>query len=425
MRRLARRPDDVRPVERPHAGCDAAPSSCGSASPHPGDALERIYDRFASRGLPARRCGALRDPQLAEDVVQDTFVRVLALRAALRRPGAERAATWVFALARRVRDRRAPPAPAGGRARCRDDLAADDRVRGADDRPGRARRARLVGARPSGGARADLRRTTSPRPRSPHGSTSRSGTIKSRTHHATARAALGAARTGDRCLSAPARGSSRPWWPPRRTPRSWTGCSRSMRSCSAWGRPTCRRPRCAPARSRRSRRAAPRRHAPPSRAARRRRSPGCRACASPPAARRPRRRAALLAVVLRGERPRRARARRAAARTRPGTARSPPPRCGCSASGARSHFHSSTRFPILPKGEFYELWFVASARPPGRARTGSRPGPSTPTPRASPTSASPLPSIPRVPDARRDRRARRRRSRAERARTCCAPQADR
>lgn len=108
-------------LERPHDG-DAA-LLLRLASPDPGDALERIYDRFAAA---VYRLGlrALRDPQLAEDVVQDTFVRVW--RSA-RRFDARRgsAATWVFALARRAAidaHRRRPAAPEA----LPDDLAADD-----------------------------------------------------------------------------------------------------------------------------------------------------------------------------------------------------------------------------------------------------------------------------------------------------------
>lgn len=94
------------------------------ASPDPGDALERLYDRFAT---PVYRVAlqALRDAQLAEDVVQDTFVR---LWRSSRRfdPARGRAATWVFSLARRAAvdaHRRRPPAA----PELPEDLADDDR----------------------------------------------------------------------------------------------------------------------------------------------------------------------------------------------------------------------------------------------------------------------------------------------------------
>jgi len=93
------------------------------ASREPGDALERLYDRFAPSvyGLGLR---ALRDAQLAEDVVQDTFVRIWrsAARFDARRGSA---ATWIFALARRAAidpHRRRPEAP----KELPEDLAADD-----------------------------------------------------------------------------------------------------------------------------------------------------------------------------------------------------------------------------------------------------------------------------------------------------------
>ena len=93
-------------------------------SSQPGDALERLYDRFSS---PVYRLalGSLRDPQLSEDVVQDTFVRLW--RSARRfDPARGRAATWVFSLARRSAidaHRRRPPAA----GELPDDLADDDR----------------------------------------------------------------------------------------------------------------------------------------------------------------------------------------------------------------------------------------------------------------------------------------------------------
>jgi len=89
----------------------------------PGDALERLYDRFAT---PVYRLAmrALRDPQLAEDAVQDTFVRLW--RSARRfDPARGSASTWVFALARRATidaHRRRPPAA----PELPDDLVSDD-----------------------------------------------------------------------------------------------------------------------------------------------------------------------------------------------------------------------------------------------------------------------------------------------------------
>lgn len=92
------------------------------ASPEPGDAVERLYDRFAPRiyGIGLR---ALGDRQLAEDLVQDTFVRIW--RSAPRfDPERGSASTWIYAIARRaaidVHRRRPPAAP-----ELPDDLVAD------------------------------------------------------------------------------------------------------------------------------------------------------------------------------------------------------------------------------------------------------------------------------------------------------------
>lgn len=81
------------------------------ASPDAGDAVERLYDRFARR---IYRIGlrALGDRQLAEDMVQDTFVRIW--RSAPRfDPERGNASAWIFSIARRAAidaHRRRPPA---------------------------------------------------------------------------------------------------------------------------------------------------------------------------------------------------------------------------------------------------------------------------------------------------------------------------
>jgi RNA polymerase sigma-70 factor, ECF subfamily len=80
------------------------------ATPEAGAALEQLYDRFAA---PVYRIGLglLRDRQLAEDVVQDTFVRIW--RSAARfDPARASASTWIFTIARRAAidvGRRRPP----------------------------------------------------------------------------------------------------------------------------------------------------------------------------------------------------------------------------------------------------------------------------------------------------------------------------
>ena len=129
------------------------------ASPHPGDALERLYDRYAT---PVYRLAlrAMRDAQLAEDVVQDAFVRLW--RSAERfDPARGAAAAWIFSLARRAAidaHRRRPPAG----PELPDDLADDDRFDALVTSV--CVRVRAGGPEPGapGGARAGLRRRPHP-----------------------------------------------------------------------------------------------------------------------------------------------------------------------------------------------------------------------------------------------------------------------
>jgi RNA polymerase sigma-70 factor (ECF subfamily) len=80
------------------------------AEPEAGASLEQLYDRFAT-AVYRIALGLLRDRQLAEDAVQDTFVRIW--RSAERfDPARASASTWIYTIARRAAidvGRRRPP----------------------------------------------------------------------------------------------------------------------------------------------------------------------------------------------------------------------------------------------------------------------------------------------------------------------------
>lgn len=94
-------------------------------------AFEALYERFA-RPLMAFLFAFTRDRALAEDLVQETFVR--AWKAAPRWQPRARASTWLFTIARNVaasaRPRRRPPGPPAPPARAAEQAVPPDPLLG-------------------------------------------------------------------------------------------------------------------------------------------------------------------------------------------------------------------------------------------------------------------------------------------------------